>query len=448
MRAPFPPPRAPAKGVNFHLPRGRFSVLLAALMSHPRRVVVTGMGVVTPVGNDLPTFWNNLVNGVSGIGPITHFDATDYKCKIAGEVRGFNAVEHFKTPKDVHRSDRFTHLAVAAAKQAMADAGLTGPTDDPERFGCIIGSGIGGLQTTSDQHTILMQRGPGRLSPFMIPSLISNMASGMVSMEYGMQGPNYAPVSACATSAHSLGEAWRMIRDDDADAFIAGGSEAAIVPLGIGGFAAMKAMSTRNDDPTAASRPWDKDRDGFVMGEGAGIVILEELEHAKKRGARIYGELAGYGLTSDAYHMSSPLPNHEQAQRSMKIALAKAGLNIHEVDYINAHGTSTPVGDVAEVRAVKAVFGGCAKNGLLVSSTKSMTGHLLGAAGVVETVVCLQAIQTGLIPPTINLHNPGEECDLDFVPLKAREARVKVAVNNSFGFGGHNASLVVRSFEG
>jgi len=406
------------------------------------------MGVVTPVGHDLPTFWSNLTNGVSGIGPITHFDTADYRCKIAGEVRGFNAVEHFKTPKDVHRSDRFTHLAVAAAKSAMADAGLTTPIGDPERFGCIIGSGIGGLQTTSDQHTILLQRGPSRLSPFMIPSLIANMASGMISMEYGIQGPNYAPVSACATSAHSIGEAWRMIRDGDADAFIAGGSEATIVPLGIGGFSAMKAMSTRNDDPTAASRPWDKDRDGFVMGEGAGIIVMELLEHALARGARIHGEIAGYGLTSDAYHMSSPLPNHEQAQRSMKIALAKAGLNIHEVDYINAHGTSTPVGDVAEVRAVKAVFGGCLQNGLLVSSTKSMTGHLLGAAGAVETVVCLQAIQTGVIPPTINLHNPGPECDLDFVPHTAREHQVKVALNNSFGFGGHNATLVVRSFEG
>jgi len=406
------------------------------------------MGVVTPVGNDVPTFWSNLTNGVSGIGLITHFDPADFRCKIAGEVQNLKPIEHFKTPKDVNRTDRFTHLAIAAAREAMANAGLTGPIGDPERFGCIIGSGIGGLATTTEQHTILLERGPSRLSPFMIPSLISNMASGMVSMEYGMQGPNYAPVSACATSAHAVGEAWRMIRDGDADAFLAGGSEAAIVPLGIGGFAAMKAMSTRNDDPTAASRPWDKDRDGFVMGEGAGILVLELLEHALARGARIYGEIAGYGLTSDAYHMSSPLPNHEQAQRSMRIALGKAGLNIHEVDYINAHGTSTPVGDVAEVRAVKAVFGGCAKNGVLVSSTKSMTGHLLGAAGVVETVVCLQAIQTGVIPPTINLENPGEECDLDFVPKVAREAKVKVALNNSFGFGGHNATLVVRSFEG
>ena len=406
------------------------------------------MGVVTPCGNDLPTFWRNLTEGVSGIGPITHFDVSAYKCRIAGEVRDFDPKAHFKNAKDVNRTDRFTHLAVAAAKSAMADAGLTGPVGDPELFGCIIGSGIGGLQTTEEQHTILLQRGPGRLSPFMIPSLISNMASGMVSMEYGMQGPNYAPVSACATSAHSIGEAWRMIRDGDADAFLAGGSEAAIVPLGIGGFAAMKAMSTRNDDPTAASRPWDKDRDGFVMGEGAGLLVLEELGHAKKRGARIYGEIAGYGLTSDAFHMSAPLPNHEQAQRSMRIALAKAGLNIHEVDYINAHGTSTPMGDVAEVRAVKAVFGGCATRGLLVSSTKSMTGHLLGAAGAVETVVCLQAIQTGVIPPTINLHHPDDECNLDFVPHTARECQVKVALNNSFGFGGHNVSLVARAFEG
>ena len=417
-------------------------------MSYPRRVVVTGMGVITPVGNDLQSFWKNLTAGVSGIGPITHFDVSAYDCKIAGEVRDFEAVKYFKTPKDVRRTDRFTHLAVAAAKNAMADAGLSEPIGDPERFGCIIGSGIGGLKTTEDQHTVLMERGPGRLSPFMIPMLISNMASGIVSMEYGLQGPNFAPVSACATSAHAIGEAWRMIRDGDADAFLAGGSEAAIVPLGIGGFAAMRALSTRNDAPTAASRPWDKDRDGFVMGEGAGIIVLEELEHAKARGARIYGEIAGYGQSADAYHMSAPLPNHEQAQRSMRLALAKAGINANEVDYINAHGTSTPVGDVAETRAVKAVFGDYAKNGLLVSSTKSMTGHLLGAAGAVETVVCLQAIQTGIIPPTINLENPDDECDLDFVPKVAREHKVKVAVNNSFGFGGHNVSIVTRAFEG
>jgi 3-oxoacyl-[acyl-carrier-protein] synthase II len=416
-------------------------------MSSHRRVVVTGMGVITPVGNDLQTFWQNITNGVSGIGPITHFDVSAFDCRIAGEVRNFEAVNYFKDKKGPKRADRFVHLAVGAAKLAMQDAGFTGPVPEPERFGCIIGSGIGGLKTTEDQHTNYMNKGPGRISPFMIPMLISNMASGFVSMEWGLQGPNYAPVSACATSAHSVGEAWRLIREGEADLFAAGGSEAAIVPLGIGGFAAMKALSTRNDDPTKASRPWDKDRDGFVMGEGAGVVILEELEHAKKRGARIYAEVVGYGMTADAYHMSAPLPNHEQAQRSMRIALQKAGLNASDINYINAHGTSTPVGDVAEVRAVKAVLGENAKR-VPVSSTKSMTGHLLGAAGVVETVVCVKAIETGVVPPTINLDAPGEECDLDFVPHTAREVKPKVTLNNSFGFGGHNVTLAIRSFEG
>jgi 3-oxoacyl-[acyl-carrier-protein] synthase II len=405
------------------------------------------MGVITPVGNDMQTFWTNLVNGVSGIGPITQFDVSAFDCRIAGEVRNFEAANYFKDRKGPKRSDRFVHLAVGAAKLAMQDAGFSGPVPEPERFGCIIGSGIGGLKTTEDQHTNYMAKGPGRISPFMIPMLISNMASGIVSMEWGLQGPNYAPVSACATSAHSVGEAWRLIREGDADLFAAGGSESAIVPLGIGGFAAMKALSTRNDEPTKASRPWDKDRDGFVMGEGAGIVILEELEHAKKRGARIYGEIVGYGMTADAYHMSAPLPNHEQAQRSMRIALQKAGLNASDVDYINAHGTSTPVGDVAEVRAVKAVMGDKAKS-VPVSSTKSMTGHLLGAAGVVETIVCIKAIETGVVPPTINLDSPDEECDLDFVPHTAREVKPKIALNNSFGFGGHNVTLAVREFVG
>jgi 3-oxoacyl-[acyl-carrier-protein] synthase II len=405
------------------------------------------MGVVTPLGNEVSVFWENLVHGRSGIGPITHFDASQYDCRIAGEVRDFEPVKHFKTPKDVRRTDRFTHLAVGAAKMALEEAGLTAPVADPERFGVMLGSGIGGLKTTEDQHTVLMNKGPGRLSPFMIPMLISNMASGIVSMEYGLQGPNFATVSACATSAHAIGEAWRMIRDGDADAFLAGGSEAAIVPLGIGGFAAMKALSTRNDEPARASRPWDRDRDGFVMGEGAGVVVLEELEHARRRGAHIHAELAGYGLTADAYHMSAPLPNHEQAQRCMKMAMAKAGVNLEEVDYLNAHGTSTPVGDVCESRAVKAVFGDRLQRGLLVSSTKSMTGHLLGAAGVVETVVCVKAIATGLVPPTINLENPDDECDLDFVANTTREKKVRVALNNSFGFGGHNATLVLRAFE-
>ena len=409
---------------------------------------MTGLGVITPVGNDVQTFWKNITGAVSGIGAITHFDPAAFDCRIAGEVRDFEPVGYFKTPKDARRTDRFTHFAVAAAKNAMNDAGLAGPIGDPELFGCMIGSGIGGLKTTEDQHTILMQRGPGRLSPFMIPMLISNMASGIVSMEYGLQGPNFATVSACATSAHAIGEAWRMIRDGDAEAFVAGGSEAAIVPLGIGGFAAMKALSTRNDEPARASRPWDRDRDGFVMGEGAGIIVMEELEHARRRGARIYGELSGYGLSSDAFHMSAPLPNHEQAQRCMRMAMRHAGVTPSDVDYVNAHGTSTPVGDVCEVRAVKAVFGDHARNGLAVSSTKSMTGHLLGAAGAVETVVCLKTIETGIIPPTINLENPGDECDIDFVPHTAREKKVRVALNNSFGFGGHNATIVATAFAG
>lgn len=415
-------------------------------MSQDRRIVITGMGVVTPVGSDLETFWRNLTNGVSGIDRITLFDCAEYDCKIAGEVKDFEPLKWFKVPKDTRRADRFTQLAMAASKMAMADAGLSGPVSDPERFGVMLGSGIGGLKSLSDQLVVLMTKGPSRISPFMIPMMISNMASGLVSMEFGLQGPNFATVSACATSAHSIGEAWRMIREGDADLFLAGGSEATVVPLGIGGFAAMKALSTRNDEPQKASRPWDRDRDGFVMGEGAGVLVVEELEHARRRGARIHAEIGGYGLSADAYHMTSPLPNHEQAQRSMRMALTRAGLNTDDVDYINAHGTSTSVGDVAETRAVKATFGEHAKNGLLVSSTKSMIGHLLGAAGAVETIICALAIRDGIVPPTINLDNPDEECDLDFVPHVAREKRVKVAMNNSFGFGGHNSTLVVREF--
>jgi 3-oxoacyl-[acyl-carrier-protein] synthase II len=334
---------------------------------------------------------------------------------------------------------------MAASKKAMADAGLDGPCGDPERFGVILGSGIGGLKSLEDQHTNLITKGPGRISPFMIPMMISNMASGLVSMEYGLQGPNFAPVSACATSAHAVGEAWKMIRDGDGDIFIAGGSEAAIVPLGLGGFGAMKALSTRNNEPTRASRPFDKGRDGFVMGEGAGVLILEELEHAQKRGARIYGEILGYGLTADAYHMTSPLPNGEGAQRCMRMALTKAKLNPTDVDYINAHGTSTPVGDMCEVRAIKAVFGDHIRK-VSVSSSKSMTGHLLGAAGAVESIVCTMAINSGVIPPTINLEDPEEECDLDCTPNTARERPVRIALNNSFGFGGHNACLVLGAF--
>ena len=416
-------------------------------MSISRRVVITGMGVASPVGSDLHAFWDNLTHGRSGIGRVTLFDTTGYDCQIGGEVKNFEPTAWFKTAKDSKRADRFAQLGMAAAKLAMNDAGLQGPPDNPERFGVIIGSGIGGLKSLSDQHANLITKGPGRISPFMIPMMISNMASGLVSMEFGLQGPNFAPVSACATSAHALGEAWRMIRDGDADAFLAGGSEAAIVPLGLGGFSAMRALSTRNDDPTRASRPFDKGRDGFVMGEGAGVLVLESLEHALQRGARIHGEIIGYGLTADAYHMTSPPENGEGAQRCMRMALAKAGITPEQVDYVNAHGTSTPVGDLCEVRALKAVFGDHAKR-LSVSSTKSMTGHLLGAAGAVESIACTLAINSGVIPPTINLDDPENECDLDFTPHTARERKISIALNNSFGFGGHNASLVLRSFQG
>jgi 3-oxoacyl-[acyl-carrier-protein] synthase II len=412
-----------------------------------RRVVITGMGLETPVGDTLPALWDNITQGRSGIVPITLFDASQYDCRFAGEIQGFEPLKWFRSSKESRKCDRFTQFAVAASKKAMQDAGLAGPVEDPERFGVMLGSGIGGLRTLEDQHTILMNKGPGRVSPFMIPMMISNMASGIVSMELGLQGPNFATVSACATSAHSVGEAWRMIQIGDADAFIAGGSEATITTLGIGGFAAMKALSTRNDEPQRASRPWDRDRDGFVMGEGAGVLVLEELEHARRRGANIHAEIVGYGLTADAYHMTAPLPNHEQAQRSMRMAMNRAGINPEDVDYVNAHGTSTPVGDEAEIRAVKAVFGEHAKNGLLVSSTKSMMGHLLGAAGAVESIICTLAIKNGLVPPTINLDNPDEGLDVDLVPHKAREKKVRVALNNSFGFGGHNATLAIRAFE-
>jgi 3-oxoacyl-[acyl-carrier-protein] synthase II len=418
-------------------------------MTNERRVVVTGIGVVAPLGNDLPTFWENIKGGVSGIDRITQFDPAEYDCKIAGEVKDFNPTQYFKNPKDVRRTDRYTQFAMAAAKMAVADGALDMENyGDTARFGTIIGSGIGGLKSLSDQHTVLMNKGPGRISPFMIPMMISNMASGLVSMEFGLRGPNFATVSACATACHALGEAWRMIRYDEADAFLAGGAEATVVPLGVAGFAAMKALSTRNDEPQRASRPFDKDRDGFVMGEGAGILLLEELEHARKRGAKIYCEIAGYGLSSDAYHMTSPLPEGQGAARCMEMALEKGGINFDEVDYVNAHGTSTGLGDVCETKAIKAVFGEHAKNGLVVSSTKSMTGHLLGAAGSVEMAVCAMAIQEGIVPPTINLDEPDPQCDLDYVPHKARECKVRVALNNSFGFGGHNATLIAKEFTG
>ncbi|MEY2438749.1 MAG: 3-oxoacyl-[acyl-carrier-protein] synthase [Verrucomicrobiota bacterium] len=412
-----------------------------------RRVVITGLGAITPVGNDVETFWSNLKNGVSGIGTIESFDTSAYDCKIGGEVRNFDPKPYFKNPKDVRRTDRFAQLAMAASNMAMSDSGIDLEKVNRDRFGVIVSSGIGGLRTLQEQHSILMTKGPSRNSPFTIPMLISNMASGLISMEYGLRGPNLCIVTACATSNNAIGESWRMIKFGDADVFLAGGSEASIVAIGLAGFSAMKALSTRNDDPERASRPFDRDRDGFVMSEGAGVVVVEDLEHAKARGAKIYCELAGYGLSADAYHMTAPPPNGEGAARAMQMALDHAGISAGEVDYINAHATSTGLGDVSETRAIKAVFGDHAHS-VAISATKSMTGHLLGGAGAVEMAACALSIRDSIIPPTINLENPDDECDLDYTPNTAREKKVRVALNNSFGFGGHNATLLAKAFAG
>ena len=412
-----------------------------------RRVVVTGMGLVTPIGHDLNGFWTNLTSGACGIDRITAFDATPFETQIAGQVTNFDPTPAFPSPKEIRRTDRYSQFGVYAAWSALKDSGLDLNRENLDEIGVILGSGIGGLQTTADQHEILLSRGPKRLSPFMIPMLISNMASGLVSMFFNLRGPNFATCSACATANHAIGEAWRTIKMGDAQAMVAGGAEATLIPVGIGGFCAMRAMSTRNHDAKHASRPFDKERDGFVMGEGAGILILEDLEHAQKRGARIYCEIIGYGNTADAYHLTSPPPGGEGAARSMKMALRGGGLNPSDIDYINAHGTSTPVGDVAETQAIKAVFGDHAKK-LAVSSTKGATGHMLGAAGAVETAVCILAIQHGVVPPTINLQVPDPECDLDYVPNTARELKVNTIINNSFGFGGHNATIAARRFTG
>jgi 3-oxoacyl-[acyl-carrier-protein] synthase II len=416
-------------------------------MNTNRRVVITGLGVVTPIGNDLDTFWRNLRNGVSGIGRIQAFDTSAFDCQIAGEIRDFEPKNYFKTPKDVRRTDRYTHLAMAAAKMAMEDSGLDLEKTDRKRFGAIVSSGIGGLKTLEEQHTTLMTKGPSRVSAFTIPMLISNMASGFISMEYGLQGPNLCIVTACATSNNAIGESWRIIKFGDADMFLAGGSEASIVAIGLAGFSSMKALSTRNDEPERASRPFDRDRDGFVMSEGAGIVVVEELEHAKARGAKIYCELTGYGLSADAYHMTAPPDTGEGAARAMQIALDHAGTRPDEVDYVNAHATSTGLGDIAETRALKTVFGDHAKK-ISISATKSMTGHLLGGAGAVEMAACALAIRDSVIPPTINLENPDPQCDLDYTPNVAKEKKVRIAINNSFGFGGHNATLVAAEYNG
>ena len=408
--------------------------------------MVTGIGVVSPLGQGVDTFWQNITSGQCGIDSISAFGTEGYACTIAGEVKDFDAAEAFPSPKEVRRSDRFAQFGIHAAWQALNDSGLDLDKTNRDRVGSFIGSGIGGLTTMESQHSTLLNRGPGRMSPFFIPMMILNMGSGMFSLYNGLRGPNVATCSACATASHAVGEAWRTLVMGDADVMFAGGTEAAVTPTGIGGFAAMKALSTRNDDPSTASRPFDAERDGFVMGEGAGVIVLEELEHAKARGARIYCELAGYGNTADAHHMTAPAPEGEGGARAMRMALNSGGLNPEDVSYINAHGTSTPQGDVCETQAIKNVFGDHARS-LVVSSTKGATGHMLGAAGAVEMAVCCKALETNLVPPTINYQNPDPDCDLDYAPNQAREIEVNAIANNSFGFGGHNACLVAKKFK-
>jgi len=415
--------------------------------SSERRVVVTGLGVVSPIGNDIGTFWDNLVAGKCGVEKITAFDVAQFDTQIAAEVKNFDPVPAFPSPKEVRRTDRFSQFGVYAGWQALKDSGLDLDKVNRDEVGVFFGSGIGGLRTVEEQHTVLMQRGPGRLSPFMIPMLILNMASGLFSMFYKLRGPNFATCSACATSSHAIGEAWRTLKMGDAQIIFAGGAEATIVPIGIGGFCAMKALSTRNDDPQHASRPFDKERDGFVMGEGAGVLVLEDLEHAKKRGAKIYCEIVGYGNTADANHMTAPAPEGEGAARCMNMALRNSGLKPSDISYINAHGTSTPQGDIAETQAIKTVFGEHARK-MAVSSTKGATGHMLGAAGAVEMAICAKALETDMLPPTINYQVPDPECDLDYIPNTARQTKVAAVISNSFGFGGHNASIAAKKFQG
>ncbi|MFF2907707.1 beta-ketoacyl-ACP synthase II [Paenibacillus sp. NPDC057934] len=410
-------------------------------MSH--RVVITGMGVVTSLGKDLNTFWDSLMNGKSGVSLVEAFDVSEYPTRIAASVKDFDPEELFGR-KEARKMDRFVQFAVAAGEEALKDSGLKiGEDIDAERIGVAVGSGIGGLGTWEDQHNLLLEKGPKRVSPFFIPMMIANMGSGQVSINLGAKGPNTTTVTACATGSHSIGESLRLIQRGDADAMICGGAEATIRPTGMAGFCAMRAMSTRNDEPEKASRPFDTDRDGFIMGEGAGILILESLEHAQKRGAKIYAEVIGYGLSGDAHHMTEPDP--DGAARCMKMAIRDAGIKPEDIDYINAHGTSTPVGDRSETAAVKMALGDHAYK-VAISSTKSMTGHLLGAAGGVEAIICGLSLQNGIIAPTINLDNQDPECDLDYVPNVPRKADLNIVMSNSFGFGGHNATVILKKF--
>ncbi len=411
-----------------------------------RRVVVTGMGAVTPLGIGVDETWGGMLEGKSGVGPITQFDPADFNTKIAGEVKGFDPALYIEA-KEIKKMDRFIHLSIAASKMALEQSGLKITDANSERIGVMVGSGMGGLIAIEKYHAIVLEKGPRKITPFFIPMLIVNLASGQISIILGAKGPNSAVVTACATGTHNIGDAFKVIQRGDADAMIAGGTEACITRMGIGGFNAMKALSTRNDEPERASRPFDADRDGFVMGEGAGVMVLEDLEHAKARGADILAELAGYGLSGDAYHLTAPAPNGEGAARCIRMAMNDAGVSPEDINYINAHGTSTKFNDEFETMAIKSVMGERAYK-IPVSSTKSMTGHLLGAAGGVEAIVAVKTILEGKIPPTINLDTPDPECDLDYVPNEAREVSVNAALSNSFGFGGTNGCLLFRKFTG
>lgn len=409
-----------------------------------RRVVVTGIGVISPIGNDVNEFWESLKTGKNGIGRITAFDPSDFASQIAGEVKDLDP-SRYLDPKIIKRMDPFCQFGVLASKQALDDSGIDIENDDPTRIGVYTGSGVGGMQIIEQQHKVLLEKGPRRVSPLLVPMMIVNLLPGQISMVFGLKGPNIAVLSACATATHSIGEAMWAVRNNLADVMVSGGSEAAITPLGLAGFCSMKALSTRNDAPEKASRPFDKERDGFIMAEGSGILVIEELEHARKRGAEIYAELIGYGASADAHHLTAPAPGGEGAARCMQMALDDAGIGPEDVDYINAHGTSTPLNDKFETMAIKTVFGDTAEK-VPVSSTKSMHGHLLGAAGGVESIACLLAMRENLIPPTINYEVPDPDCDLDYVPNQAREASVDIALSNSFGFGGHNGTLIFRRF--
>lgn len=409
-----------------------------------KRVVITGVGAITPLGNNPQAYWEGLLGGRSGIGPITLFDASKHKCRIAGEVKGFNPDDYIDA-KDAKRMDRFAQFAVAASLQAIGDAQFEINELNAEQVGVIIGTGIGGIKVLEDQQTVYLNRGPDRCSPFMVPMMIANMAAGLTAIQIGAKGPNSCPVTACAAGSNAVGDAFRLIQQGYAQAMICGGTEAAVTPLPFAGFAAARALSTRNDDPSGASRPFDRDRDGFVMGEGAGILMLEELGHATSRGARIYAEIIGYGLTCDAYHMTSPVPGGEGATRAIQLAMKDAGISPEQVSYINAHGTSTGANDPTETAAIKKALGDAAYK-VAISSTKSMTGHLLGGSGGIEAVATVMAIANDRIPPTINLANPDPECDLDYVPNQSRAAKVDIALSNSFGFGGHNVTLAFKKY--